>query len=316
LFAASLCLGRVEPVRSHPCARTCPDTRFAMSPLRAIIRNELRILRHDPVPLVLLIGMPIVLMALLSQSLGHVLLFEGYDDTPGSMHTAPGMACLFGFFSIAIVGFAIFREHGWRTWPRLRAAGVGGPALLAGKLVVPAGLLVLQHAVLFGFGLAFLGFKVNGQWLAVALLALAFATMVLSAGLAAAAALNTVQQLNAVTNLGTMLLGGLGGALVPVMELPKWVQPIAPVSPVNWAMSGYRETILDGGGVGDVMLPLGGMVALAVVLVAFALSRLRLDAPKRTWGRRRRPVTLTVRRCRPVTLTVRRCRETASRGRG
>ena len=133
-----------------------------MSPVRAIVRNELRILRHDPVPLVLLVGMPIVLMTLLSQSLGHVLLFEGYDDTPGSMHTAPGMACLFGFFSIAIVGFAIFREHGWRTWPRLRAAGISGPALLAGKLTVPAVLLVLQHVVLFGFGVLALGFKVNG----------------------------------------------------------------------------------------------------------------------------------------------------------
>ena len=255
-----------------------------MSPVRAIVRIELRILRHDPVPLVLLIAMPIVLMTLLSQSLGHVLLFEGYDDTPGSMHTVPGMACLFGFFSIAIVGFAIFREHGWRTWPRLRAAGVRGPALLAGKLVVPAGLLVLQHVVLFGFGVAFLGFRVNGAWLAVALLALAFAVMVLSAGLAAAAALGTVQQLNAVTNLGTMLLAGLGGALVPVMELPKWVQPVAIVSPVNWAMEGYRDTILDGGGVGDVVLSLAAMAGLAVVLVAFALWRLRADAPKRTWG--------------------------------
>jgi ABC-2 type transport system permease protein len=255
-----------------------------MSPVRAIVRIELRILRHDPVPLVLLIAMPIVLMTLLSQSLGHVLLFEGYDDTPGSMHTVPGMACLFGFFSIAIVGFAIFREHGWRTWPRLRAAGVRGPALLAGKLVVPAGLLVLQHVVLFGFGVAFLDFKVNGAWLAVALLALAFAVMVLAAGLAAAAALGTVQQLNAVTNLGTMLLAGLGGALVPVMELPKWVQPAAVASPVNWAMEGYRDTILDGGGVGDVVLSLVAMVALAIVLTTFALWRLRRDAPKRTWG--------------------------------
>jgi ABC-2 type transport system permease protein len=255
-----------------------------VSPLRAIVRNELRILRHDPVPLVLLIGMPIVLMALLSQSIGHVLLFEGYDDTPGSMHTAPGMACLFGFFSIAIVGFAIFREHGWKTWPRLRAAGVGGPALLFGKLVVPAGLLLLQHAVLFGFGVVFLGFKVNGEWLAVALIALAFATMVLSAGLAAAAALGTVQQLNAVTNLGTMLLAGLGGALVPVMELPRWVQPASPASPVNWAMEGYRTTILDGGGLADVRLALAAMLGLSFALVAFALWRLRLDAPKRTWG--------------------------------
>ena len=108
--------------------------------------------------------------------------------------------------------------------------------------------------------------------------------MVLSAGLAAAAALSTVQQLNAVTNLGTMLLGGLGGALVPVRELPKWVQPFAPISPVNWAMEGYRDTILDGGGVGDVILPLAAMLGLAAVLGAFALWRLRLDVPKRTWG--------------------------------
>ena len=255
-----------------------------MSPMRAIVRNELRILRHDPVPLVLLIAMPIVLMTLLSQSIGHVLLFEGYDDAPGSMHTAPGMACLFGFFSVAIVGFAIFREHGWRTWPRLRASGISGRALLAGKLVVPAILLVLQHAVLFGFGVLALDFKVNGAWLAVVLLALAFAAMVLGAGLAAAAALGTVQQLNAATNLGTMLLGGLGGALVPVMELPKWVQPAAVVSPVNWAMEGYRDVILDGARVGDVVLPLVAMTGLALVLTAFALWRLRLDAPKATWG--------------------------------
>ncbi len=255
-----------------------------MSPFRAIVRTELRILRHDPVPLVLLIGMPIVLMLLLSQSLGHVLLFEGYDDTPGSMHTAPGMACLFGFFSIAIIGFAIFREHGWRTWPRVRASGIGGPALFAGKLAVPAGMLVLQHAVLFGFGVLLLDFKVNGAWLAVALLALAFALMILSAGLAAAALLGTVQQLNAVTNLGTMVLGGLGGALVPVRELPKWVQPISPASPVNWAMEGYRDVILDGGGVGDVVPSLLAMCGLAMLLVAVALWRLREDAPKRTWG--------------------------------
>jgi ABC-2 type transport system permease protein len=255
-----------------------------MSPLRAIVRNELRVLRHDPVPLVLLIGMPIVLMVLLSQSLGRVLLFEGYDDAPGSMHTAPGMACLFGFFSVAIVGFAIFREHGWRTWPRLRAAGIGPGTMLLGKLVVPAALLVLQHAVLFGFGIVALGFKVNGAWPAVALLALVFALMILCAGLAAAALLSTVQQLNAVTNLGTMVLGGLGGALVPVMELPKWIQPISPASPVNWAMQGYRDVILDGAGVGDVVLPLVAMSGLALLMAAIAVWRLRHDVPKRTWG--------------------------------
>lgn len=49
-------------------------------------------------------------------------------------------------------------------------------------------------------------------------------------------------------------------------------------------MEGYRDTILAGGGVRDVVLPLAAMLGLALVLGAFALWRLRLDVPKRTWG--------------------------------
>ena len=82
--------------------------------------------------------------------------------------------------------------------------------------------------------------------------------LVLVAGLAAAAALSTIQQVNAVTNLGAMVLGGLGGGFVPVESLPDWIEPLAPISPVYWAMDGYRTAILDGGGVGDVLAPLGG----------------------------------------------------------
>jgi len=42
--------------------------------------------------------------------------------------------------------------------------------------------------------------------------------------------------------------------------------------------------ILDGGGVGDVVLPLAAMGGLTVLLMTVALWRLRHDAPKRTWG--------------------------------
>jgi ABC-2 type transport system permease protein len=87
-----------------------------------------------------------------------------------------------------------------------------------------------------------------------------------------------------VTNLGTMVLGGLGGALVPVMELPKWIQPISPASPVNWAMEGYRDVILDGAGVGDVVPRLAAMSGLALLMAVIAVWRMRHDVPKRTWG--------------------------------
>jgi hypothetical protein len=51
-------------------------------------------------------------------------------------------------------------------------------------------------------------------------------------------------------------------------------------------MEGYRDVILDGAGVADVLPSLAAMSGLALLLaaVAVALARLRHDAPKRTWG--------------------------------
>ncbi|MBJ7329836.1 MAG: ABC transporter permease [Solirubrobacteraceae bacterium] len=248
------------------------------------MRTEGRLLRGDPVPAAVLVGMPVILMTLLSSALAATLAAEGYPGAPGSAQTVPGMACVFASFAVGIVGFGIFREHGWRTWSRLRAAGMGGRDLIVGKLAVPAGLLAAQHVVLFGFGVLFLDFAVSGSWLAIVLIAVAFGVMILLAGLAAVALLATVQQVNAVTNLGAMVAGGLGGGFVPVDALPEWVQPIAPISPVYWAMEGYNDAILEGGGVSDVLGPVGVLLGFAVVFGGLALWRLRLDVPKRTWG--------------------------------
>ena len=77
--------------------------------------------------------MPLVLMTLLSDAMESTLAAEGHPGAPGSAQTVPGMACVFASFAIAVVGFAIFREHGWRTWPRLRAAGLSGRRLIGGQ---------------------------------------------------------------------------------------------------------------------------------------------------------------------------------------
>lgn len=292
-------MSSVETEVQAPAARerrTGRMRRGGMSGVRAIVRNELRILRHDPVPAVILVAMPIVLMVLLSNAMNLAIADEGYLGVTGSAQTVPGMACVFAFFGAGILAFAIFREHGWATWPRLRAAGLSRRSLLTGKVVVPAGLLVVQHVVLFGFGVLFLDLDNVGSWWLVALVASCFTLVVLAAGLAVTAVFQTVQQVNAVTNLGAMVLGGLGGGFVPVRSLPEWVQPIAPISPVNWAMDGYRAVILDGVGgplcgpdagcrpMSDVLIPCAVLLGFALVFALIAVAFLRPDRTKRTWG--------------------------------
>lgn len=255
-----------------------------MTAARAIARNELRIMAHDPVPAAVLVGMPIVLMVLLGPALGLALTALGYFGAPGSAQAVPGMACVFAFFAVAVVGFAFLREHGWRTWPRLRAGRASVPAIVVGKLAVPATLLAAQHVVLFAVGVAFLDLEVSGSWAAVVLIAASVSLLVLAAGVAVAALLGTVQQVNAVTNLGAMIVGGLGGGFVPVDILPGWVRPAAPVSPVYWAMEGYTKAILEGGGVGDVLRPVGVLLAIAAGLAAIAVVAMRREGAKRAWG--------------------------------
>jgi len=249
----------------------------------AVARTELRLLRHDPVPAVILVAAPLVLMTLLAPALRAALLFQG-DDVAGSAQAVPGMACVFAIFAAGIVGFALFRDHGWHTWERLHASGTGPAAIMAGKLAVPAGLLALQAVVLFGVGVATLDLEVRGSWAAVALVAAAYGAAVLTGGLAVAALASTIQQVNAVTALAAMVLGGIGGGFVPADSLPEWVQPIAPVSPVWWAMEGYRGAIIDGEGVAAALVPVGVLLLVAAAFAAVAVARLRLDAPKRTWG--------------------------------
>lgn len=249
-----------------------------------VARNEARLLRHDPVPAVVLVVMPIVLMALLTPALALALASEGYPDASGAEQSVPGMVCVFSFFAVALVGFSLFREHGWRTWTRLRAAGLSSGSLIAGKLVIPAALLAAQHVVLFATGIIGFDLTSRGPWLGVVLTSAAFSILVLSMGLAAAAVFDTIQQVNAVTNLGAMILGGLGGGFVPVDTLPEWIQPLAPLSPAYWAMEAYRTVLLDGGGPADIAGPIGVLLALTAAFVLIAAWRLRLDQPKRTWG--------------------------------
>jgi ABC-2 type transport system permease protein len=114
----------------------------------------------------------------------------------------------------------------------------------------------------------------------VAMVSVALAVCLVSVGVLLAAVLKTQQQLNAISNLGSMVLAGVSGALVPLSILPGWARTVAPIAPQYWAMRGFRATILDGQGLGAVALPVGVLLGLAVVAAVLALRKFRFDEPK------------------------------------
>lgn len=247
----------------------------------AVARHDLRVLRSDPVFLVVMTIMPLIVMAFIKPAFGSsgAPFGAGGGVDSGAEHAVPGVTVMFAFFLVGNVGFGVFREHGWNTWERLRASRASPAEVMAGKVVVPLLTLALQLTVLIGLGGILFGLRVRGSLLAMAAVAAAFAVCLVCLGLLLLAAARSIMQLNAVSNLGTMLFAGLGGAIAPISALPGWARAIAPSTPSYWAMRGFRS-VIAGGGLGDIALPVGVLALFATAFAVLAGLRFRFDEVK------------------------------------
>lgn len=249
----------------------------------AVARHDLRILRSDPVFLLSMTVMPLIVMAFIKPAFGATTIPLGGaamdGEVNGAEHAVPGVTVMFAFFLVGNVGFGVFREHGWNTWERLRASRAAPAEVMAGKVVVPLLTLALQLSVLIGLGGVLFDLDVRGSIAAMAVVAAALALCLVSLGLLLLAVARSIMQLNAVSNLGTMLFAGLGGAIAPIAVLPGWARAIAPGTPSYWAMRGFRD-VIGGGGFAEIALPVGVLLGFATGFAVLAGIRFRFDEVK------------------------------------
>lgn len=254
--------------------------RGSLGRIWAVTLQDLRMVKADPSFIIIMVLMPLVAMAFLKGAFAPAMAQLGVPNANGSEQVVPGTAVTFSFFLVGNVGFVIFREHGWHTWVRLRASPASTSEILAGKILTPVLSSVLQLTVLFGVGAPLYGLTVQGSVWALIPVSLALAVCLTMLGLALAAVCRTVMQLNSIVNVGTILMGGLGGALTPLATLPGWAQAIAPAVPSYWAMKGYQAVIIGGGGVGDVTSSVGMLLVFSVVFGVIARIFFRVDDAK------------------------------------
>jgi ABC-2 type transport system permease protein len=249
----------------------------------AITRNELRVLRRDPSPLIFVLAVPVLVTYILRGGLGAILQVVGYHGVSGADFVVPAEAVTFIFFIPGFIGMSFFREHGWATWDRLRASSATSAEIMVGKVVPMCILGMLQLAVVFSIGVG-LGLQVRGSVAGLTLVGAALVLCVGTLGLAVTALFKTMGQVNAFGNVGSVALAGLGGALMPLAVLPLWIHRIAPVTPQYWAMRGFDSLILNGDRASAALLPAGVLVSFATVFGLVALWRLRFADSKRSWA--------------------------------
>jgi ABC-2 type transport system permease protein len=238
-----------------------------------VIANDLRLVKRDPSWFIIMILMPLALIAFVAPVYRQVS--PQYPGSTGVDQAVPGMVVLFSLFLMGNVGLGIYREHGWGTWDRLRSASARPGYILIGKAGTPLILLIVQLTVLFFAGRWLFGMHVQGSYVGIALVGLCLAICLVCLGLAITLICQTLMQLNALTNLGALLLAGLGAAITPAATLPNWAHEVAPYVPTTWAMRGFESQILSSAGLGGIVRPCFVLIVFAIIFAGIAVFRFR-----------------------------------------
>jgi ABC-2 type transport system permease protein len=218
--------------------------------------------------------------------LTHLFRGAAREVTPSSVQQNVPAWLVFSMFFIAIplsTTFITERQQG--TLLRLRSMDVSVLLLFAGKLVpyalinqvqVGAMLLVGVYLVpLLGGEALELGHSPGG----LALMAGAISFGAIGYALLISVVARTTEQATVLGGAGSILLGAIGGIMVPKFLMPEAMQTFSWVSPMAWGLEGFLDVLLRQGSARDVLpeAAVMGAFGLIALLAAAELFRRRAD---------------------------------------
>lgn len=186
-------------------------------------------------------------------------LYQGDGGQPTAVQQSVPAWLIFSMFFVVIpISTTLITERQQGTLARLRTMPVSMPLFVSAKilpyLVINQIQLILMLAV--GFYLVpWLGgdrLNVAGAPAGLAIMSLATGFAALGYGLLVAVAVRTTEQATAIGGIGSILLGALGGIMVPKFVMPDYLQTATHISPMAWGLEGFLDIVLRGGGVGEI----------------------------------------------------------------
>ena len=204
------------------------------------------------------------------------------------------------YFSFALVGLAFFdylsvalhtfdnslqdaRQNG--TLENLLVTQTSLPVILAGSSLYPFALLSLRTVIYLGWGAALFGFPLReANWLG-ALLLLAASILAFSGlGILSASYLLVFKRGNPLNWAVIGLSSVVGGMMYPVSVLPLWLQHVARLVPVTYALEGMRAALLGHATLRELWPSLAALLVFAAILLpaSFAIFFLALRRTKIT----------------------------------
>ena len=211
------------------------------------------------------LAQPVLYLLLFAPLLKGIANAPGFP--PGGAYNVfvPGLLIQLGLFGASGVGFGLIAELRAGVIERFRVTPVSRFALLLGRALRDIFVLVVQATVLMLLAIPFgLHATVAGILVMLALVALIGLGMS-SIAYAAALALKSEDSYAPLIFTVSLPLLLLSGVLLPLTLAPRWLQTIANLNPLSYAVKAARDMFNGHAGDPDVFKGLAIMLALAIV---------------------------------------------------
>ena len=203
---------------------------------------------------------------------------EGKAVIPNSVqHNVPAWSLFAIFFIIVPLSINIVKEKGQGTQIRLITNPVPYFILIAGKTITYLIICMIQFALMLLIGIylfPYLGLpqlELNGTLMLMLTIALFSGLAAIGLGILLGTVARTQEQSAPFGATFVVILAAIGGVWVPVFAMPKMMQILSHVSPMNWGLNAFYDVLLRKAGFSEIIPEIILLLLFFILTITIAI---------------------------------------------
>jgi ABC-2 type transport system permease protein len=236
-----------------------------------MMQRHLLNLWRQPIWIAVTLVQPVIWLLLYGALFKSVTLIPGFASNSYIQFLTPGIVVMSALFSAGWSGMAIIDDIDKGILDRFLVSPVVRGSLIVGRLLNGTVIIVIQSLIIVGLALIVGARFPNPMGIIVLILLASFLAAAISClSISLALIARREETLIAAVNFFVLPLTFLSTAFMQRSLVPRWIQQVSSVNPVNWAVEAGRNAVLPGTDWGMVMTRLGLLTGLLLICVALA----------------------------------------------
>ncbi len=194
-----------------------------------------------------------------------------------TQHNVPAWTLFAIFFIVIPLSINIVKEKNQGTFVRLRTNPVSYLTVLGGKIVTYLMVCLLQFLLMLAVGVYVLplldlpALQVGSNFITLFVVAFFSGLAAIGFGILLGTLSTTPEQSAPFGATSVVILAAIGGVWVPVFLMPRFMQLVSNISPMNWGLNAFYDVFLRQGGLKEVLPEIGMLLLFFIITVAISV---------------------------------------------